>query len=156
VIDHFHRLHFGGSADAYRVAVTEAARTLKDMAREAGVQLVATAQLNRVSDPIDPYTAPVLARIKESAGLAEEADVAVMLSRQLKSTIQDEDLKRLRLGQVDEKQLADPNTMRVTCRKHRLDDDARDAFVKLIVRDGRIDGFSTRAPERDWYRERDQ
>lgn len=142
VVDHFHRMQFAGSADSYRIAVTETARALKDLAREANVLLVATAQLNRSAEPIDPYVAPVAARIKESAGLAEEADVLLMLSRQLKPDLPDGFEAKLRRGQLTELDLADPNVLRVTCRKHRLDDEARDRFCKLTVRGGRITGYA--------------
>ena len=151
VIDHFHRMEFGGASDAYRIAVTEAARQLKDMGRTKGVTIVATAQLNRVADPMDVFTPPVPARIKESAGLFEEADVNLMLSRVLKATVQKQQIADLKLGRIEEHDIADPSVMRVTCRKHRLDATVWNKSVKLTVRDGRIFGLSKRETTPHWY-----
>lgn len=151
VIDHFHRMSFGQGGDGYRIAVTEAARHLKDTAREHGVTIVATAQLNRTTDPLDPFRPPTPARIKESAGLMEEADVLLMLSRVLKATVSPAELKELGLGRIDEQQIADPTAMRVTCRKHRLDATVWNKSARLVVRDGRVWSVTTREPAAAWY-----
>jgi replicative DNA helicase len=143
VVDHFHRLQFGGSAEAYRVAVTEAARQLKDLARDHGLTILATAQLNRSPDLLDAYQAPTIGRIKESAGLAEEADVVLMASRQLKPDLPAHIESQIRRGMASELDAADAGVLRLTCRKHRLDDSARDRFVRLYVEEGRVNGYAT-------------
>lgn len=138
MLDHLHRMDFGGTAAGHRVAVTEAVRQLKDMARDLGVVLIAAAQLNRTNDALDRYIPPGLSRLKESAGIAEEADVVLMLSRRLRSDLPEAWEKRLRLGEVNENDLAEPGTMLVTCRKHRLDGAALDHGVALEVVNGRL------------------
>lgn len=138
MLDHLHRMDFGTDGANHRVNVTDAVRRLKDMARELDMVLIAAAQLNRSSDPVDAYTIPLLSRLKESAGIAEEADVALMLSRKLKRDLPEHWTNALRLGQINETDLAEPGVMTITCRKHRLDDDARDRSAYLTVHNGRL------------------
>jgi replicative DNA helicase len=139
MLDHLHRMDFGGDAVNHRVTVTDVVRRLKDMARQLDVVLVAAAQLNRVNDPIDAYTAPLLGRLKESAGIAEEADVVLMLSRRLRRDLPAQWANDLRLGRINERDLAEPGTLVVTCRKHRLDDDALNRSVFLNVANGKVE-----------------
>ena len=138
MLDHFHRLTFGRSGGDFRIAATEGARELKDLARDLNVVMVVGAQLNRTNDPLDPYIAPTPARLKETAALHEEADVVVMLSRGLNRSLPDKWMQRLRLGSLTEKDIAEPHAMIATCRKHRQDDTARDRRVKLHVSGGRV------------------
>lgn len=138
VLDHLHRMDFEADASGQRVAVTEAVRRLKDLARDLEVSFVAAAQLNRGPDPLDAYLPPGLSRLKESAGIAEESDVVLMLSRRLRPDISAEALKAFRNGHKSERDLAVPSVMTVTCRKHRLDDTARDRSILLAVRDGAV------------------
>jgi hypothetical protein len=144
VVDHFHRLEFGGSTDAYRIAVTEAARQLKDLGREHNLTIVCTAQLNRSSDLLDAYHAPSISRIKESAGLGEEADVVLMASRALKPELPPNYEAELKRGGLSELDLAEPNVLKLTCRKHRLDDSARDRAIRLRVDAGIAREFTPR------------
>ena len=138
MLDHLHRMDFGSDHQNHRVSVTDAVRRLKDLARDLGLVLIAAAQLNRSSDPIDAYTPPLLARLKESAAIGEEADVVLMLSRKLRRDLPDQWQQMLRLGQLTEPDLGDANRMVVTCRKHRLDDSALNGRVVLIVNKGRV------------------
>lgn len=140
MLDHLHRLDFGG-AQNYRVSASEVIRRIKDLARDLGVVMLAAAQLNRNSaDPLDFYIPPHLGRLKETAAIAEEADVVLMLSRKLRRDLPDGWQQDLRLGRLKETELADANTMVITCRKHRLDDSAREQRVLLDVAGGRVVG----------------
>jgi len=138
LVDHLHRLESGGSAVDRRVTVTDMVRLLKDLARDLGLVVLCAAQLNRSADPIDGYLAPTLARLKESAAIGEEADVVLMLSRRLKAHLPDHWQADLRTGTLTELDLAEPKTMLVTCRKHRLDDAALNMRVSLRVENGRV------------------
>ena len=141
MIDHLHRLDFGGASANYRVAVTETVRHLKDLAREHQLVILAAAQLNQASDnPLDRYFPPTLRRLKESSGISEEADVVLMLSRRLRGQLTKENLADIRAGLRSERDFAEPETMAVTCRKHRLADAlAGDRTVLLRVRAGRVE-----------------
>lgn len=138
MLDHLHRMEFGGETANHRVTVTEVVRRLKDMARDLELVLIAAAQLNRSSDVIDAYTAPLLGRLKESAGIAEEADVVLMLSRRLRRDLPKQWANDLKLGKLSERDLAEPGVMVVTCRKHRLDDEALNHSAYLAVANGRL------------------
>lgn len=139
MLDHLHRMEFGGETANHRVTVTEVVRRLKDMARELELVLIAAAQLNRSSDVIDAYTPPLLGRLKESAGIAEEADVVLMLSRRLRRDLPKQWANDLKLGKLSERDLAEPGVMVVTCRKHRLDDEALNHSAYLTVINGRLE-----------------
>lgn len=138
MLDHLHRMEFGGDASNHRVSVTEVVRRLKDMARDLELVLIAAAQLNRANDPVDAYTAPLLGRLKESAGIAEEADVVLMLSRRLRKDLPKNWANELKLGRLTESDLAEPGVMVVTCRKHRLDGDSMNHSAYLSVDNGRL------------------
>lgn len=140
IVDHFHRMQLG-DGEGFRVRATEAARALKDVAREYHVALLVAAQLNRMHSNavLDRCVPPRLERLKETAGLSEEADVVLMLSRALRRDADLSDLKKFQVGHASERELEEPNVMLVTCRKHRRRDAARDETVRLIVRDGRVE-----------------
>lgn len=138
VVDHFHRMDFGPASQNYRVQVTESARQLKDLAREHGLVLVAAAQLNTDPSPLDRYYPPVLKRLKESAGLAEEANVVLMLSRRLRNAVSADELAGIKSGHTDIRALEEEALMVVTCRKSRLDDAPRDRAAFLEVHGGRV------------------
>jgi replicative DNA helicase len=138
VVDHLHRMEFGGVGANYRVLVTEAVRRLKDLARKYKVTILATAQLNQDGAQLDRYFPPTIRRLKESAGIGEEADVVLMLSRCLKHAIDGETMRLIQSGMASERDYEATNKMRVTCRKHRLDDSARDRSVALMVDNGKL------------------
>lgn len=138
ILDHLSRVDHGEPGDNHRLAVSETVRALKDLARELGIVVIAATQLNRSSDVLDAYLPPHLPRIKESSGVAEEADSVLMLSRKLQRNIEPEVMRDIKAGLREASTRAEPNVMAVTCRKHRLDDSARDSQVYLAVQNGRV------------------
>lgn len=140
MIDHIHRMDFGQSSGNYRVQVSEAIRAVKDIAVRHQIPILAAAQLNHHDgDALDRYHPPSLRRLKESSALGEEADVVLMLSRRLKGLVSKADLVALKAGFRSDRDFAMPNTMAVTCRKHRLADEiAGDRTVLLHVEKGRV------------------
>ena len=138
IVDHFHRMDFGPAGSNFRVVVTDTVRAMKDLARECGVAVIIAAQLNQDADRLDRYIPPSLKRLKESAGIGEEADVVLMLSRRLQQDLTSEQLQSVRLGHTDIRRFEDEGTMTVMCRKHRLDDQARDRAVLLKVEGGKV------------------
>jgi hypothetical protein len=152
MIDHFHRLDFGPASSNFRVQVTETVRRLKDLAVLHNIVILASAQLNQAEDsPLDRYHPPRLRRLKESAGIGEEADVVLMLSRRLRSVPDRADVELIRSGHRSERDFADPGVMQVTCRKHRLDDAvAGDRTVRLLVEQGRVLDYPSIRDNPDW------
>lgn len=152
-IDHFHRLNFGRGEQQYRIAVTEAARDIKDLAEAHELVVIAASQLNQhEADPLDRYFPPTLRRLKESSGLAEEPDSVLMLSRRLRGAVSKEDMQLIKMGHKSDRDFAEPRTMAVTCRKHRLDDAvAGDRTVLLSVESGgRVVDREPEYQQRDW------
>lgn len=143
IVDHFHRLDFGPAGANYRVQVTDTARALKDLARQHQVAILIAAQLNTDASPLDRHSPPLLRRLKESSGISEESDGVLMLSRQLNRTVGPSDVHLLNQGQANIRDMETPNVMVVTCRKHRLDDRARDARVRLYVRNGHVESYAS-------------
>jgi hypothetical protein len=139
VIDHIHRMSTGGKASDARVSLNGMVQRIADGCRDLGMVGIVTAQLNRKeTDGFDRYKPPNIERIKESAAIGEEASTVAMASRALIHTISKEDFENVRLGKLDTRELAAPNVLVWTCRKHRLDDDALDRSVRLDVRNGRV------------------
>ncbi len=133
-------MDFGGANQQYRVQVTETVRAMKDLAREHKITLIAAAQLNQQGDEqLDRYFPPHMKRLKESAGIGEEADLVLMLSRRMRSVLTADDLRAVKAGLKSERDFEEPNTMTVTCRKSRLEDGPRDRCVLLHVEGGKVD-----------------
>lgn len=136
VIDHFHRLSFGEGN--FRILVTEAVRVIRDLGREMSVVMLTAAQVAQSRDPLDRYLPPSLSRLKESGGIGEEANGVLMLSRLLGRRRVDYKLRKAVESGRTEKSLALPRVMRVTDRKHRIDDEALDTCLLLMVDNGKV------------------
>lgn len=137
VIDHFHRMDLGGGSN-YRLLVNDAVKQIKDLGRQHELVMIASAQLNRTNDPLDRYFPPELGRLKESGALGEEADCILMASRRLQSGLGKDVHKAIRERRVEPRMYEEPNTMQVTCRKHRVDDTPRDRYALLDVVRGHV------------------
>ena len=139
IIDHIHRMSTGGKASDARVSLNGMVQRIADGCRDLGMVGIVTAQLNRKeTDGFDRYKPPNIERIKESAAIGEEASTVAMASRALIHTISKEDFENVRLGKLDTRELACPNVLVWTCRKHRLEDSALDRSVRLEVKNGRV------------------
>ncbi|MGE0347191.1 MAG: DnaB-like helicase C-terminal domain-containing protein [Gemmatimonadales bacterium] len=120
VVDHLHRFEVAGTdAGSYRVAMTELARNLRDVARSLGVVILCAVQLNRERNRLDDYEAPDLWRIKEASAIAEEAAGVLMLSRDIDPSAEKGDLRAVRAGRLLPSAIERKGAMVVTCRKHR-------------------------------------
>jgi replicative DNA helicase len=139
ILDHFQRVDHGGDQASHRLAVHDTARSLRDLARDLGIVIIAAAQMNRAGlDPMDALKPPLLARLKDASGIAEEAVSVLVLSRLQDPAASKEQLGAVRAGTLEEWRVAVPHRMQVTCRKHRLDGEARDRRVLLAVEHGRV------------------
>lgn len=138
ILDHFHRMDHGEQQANVRLNVGEAARRLRDIARELEIVVIAAVQLNRSADPLDAYHPPVASRARESSGLQDEPNLTLMLSRCIDPTTTAEDLREVRDGTREEWRIALPDAMDVCCRKHRDDGSALNRRVRLAVQQGRV------------------
>ncbi|HNB58713.1 MAG TPA: DnaB-like helicase C-terminal domain-containing protein [Phycisphaerales bacterium] len=154
ILDHFQRVDHGAgeqNAASHRLAVHATARGLKDLSRDLGIVTIAAAQANRAIDPLDAMKPLLLARVKDAAGIVEEANIVLTLSRCLDPQASKEQLAAVRSGMLEEWRVALPNRMVVCCRKHRLDGKALDRRVRLAVEHGRVSDIEPEyPPPRDW------
>lgn len=134
VIDHLHRLEVvGEDASTYRVAMTELARELRDVARALNVVIVCAVQLNREHDPLDDYFPPMLTRIKEASAIAEEATAVLMLSRDIDPSADGAKLRAVKAKRLLPSEVERRGCMVVCCRKHRRRGSARHKSVRFRV-----------------------
>lgn len=77
VIDYLQILTVNRAEANKEQQMAEAARRLKNLARELGIWVIALSQLNRDT----PGTPPVLARLRDSGQIAEAADVVMLIYR---------------------------------------------------------------------------
>lgn len=138
IVDHLHQLDLGDTAAGARLVMAQAAQLLNEMAKALQVVIVAAAQLNRSTDALDSYLPPTLDRLRETSVIADVATSVLTLSRRLRPDADPADVAAARRTGEGIAELADPGTMQVTCRKHRLIDGARDRAVLLQVRGGRV------------------
>ena len=140
IADHVHRMSPGGKASDTRINLNGMIVQLANGFRELDMVGILTAQLNRKeNEGLDRYKPPTMERIKETSAIAEESWTVSMVSRALIHSVSQADFTALKLGKIDARELAAPNVMVWTCRKHRLDDGALDRSVRLAVRNGRVE-----------------
>jgi hypothetical protein len=150
ILDHFHRMEHGNDAAAHRLAVGEAARRLRDLARELGVVLIVACQLNRSLDPLDAYKPPLPSRVRDSSGLQDEPNVTLAICRGMRNNVTLDELRDVAMARVEEAIVGEPNTMDVTIRKHRDDGAVLNRRVRLGVSQGRVLDYLPGRDTPDW------
>lgn len=84
VIDYLGLINFGAGSDSRRDKISHAAKVLRNQAKDLGITLILMSQLNRES-PEDPK----LWHLRESGALEEDADVVLLLNRDIENTPSD-------------------------------------------------------------------
>ncbi len=145
VIDHFHRLDFGSPGADHLAVMARAVQEIKELAITLELVVVMAAQLNRPPrDVFGPYRTPPLSSLAYCGKIEQESDVVLLLSRVLK-THKAGDRALVEQGVNSITDLVEPNTMRVTCKKHRWRGSAHEGDVLLSVDHGLIRGRTTRS-----------
>uniref|UniRef100_UPI003F49B26D replicative DNA helicase n=1 Tax=Amycolatopsis sp. CA-293810 TaxID=3239926 RepID=UPI003F49B26D len=80
VVDYLQLLTAGGRAESRQVEVSEMSRSLKLLAKELEVPIVALSQLNRGPEQRQDKR-PLLSDLRESGSLEQDADMVILLSR---------------------------------------------------------------------------
>lgn len=80
IIDYLQLMSGGGRAESRQVEIAEISRSVKGLARELNVPVIALSQLSREAEK-DDGGAPKLSHLRESGAIEQDADVVMMLSR---------------------------------------------------------------------------
>ncbi len=143
VVDHVHALDDQGERLPEFVGRTMG--VLAEMATRLSMAVIAFAQVHRPPgrhDRLYPYRIPALASGMSSSKIEQDSDVVLGLSRKLRDDTPAEALARMAKGLLNrgesERDYEEPGVARVTCLKHRMDDEARNRSVLLTVHRGKM------------------
>lgn len=91
VIDYIQLINGTDASVAREQQIAEASRSIKAMAKEFGIPVVALAQLNRKSE--DEQRAPRMSDLRESGSIEQDADVVLLISRPMGKDKMEEDVE---------------------------------------------------------------
>ena len=80
IIDYMQLMHISGKSENRQTEISEISRSIKGLARELHVPVVALSQLSREAERNDDGV-PMLSHLRESGSIEQDADVVLMLSR---------------------------------------------------------------------------
>jgi replicative DNA helicase len=80
IVDYLQLMSGARRAESRQVEISEISRSIKGLARELGIPVVALSQLSREAEK-DDTGMPKLAHLRESGAIEQDADVVIMLSR---------------------------------------------------------------------------
>ena len=81
VVDYLQLLHGAGRADTRANEISAITRSLKEMARELSVPVIAASQLSRAVESRNPHI-PMLSDLRESGAIEQDADVVIFIYRE--------------------------------------------------------------------------
>jgi len=110
IIDYLQLMTTGVRGENRQVEIAEISRSIKGLARELRVPVLALAQLNREAEK-DESGVPKLAHLRESGAIEQDADVIMMLTRQA--------AHKRRMNEDDDDEPVNENIITLGIAKHR-------------------------------------
>ncbi len=93
IIDYIQLLHAGGAVESRQQEISEISRSIKALARELQVPIIALSQLNRRPEDRGREGRPQLSDLRESGALEQDADLVAALFREEVYRRDDPDVK---------------------------------------------------------------
>lgn len=81
VVDYLQLLHGAGRTDTRANELSQITRSLKELARELNVPVIAAAQLSRAVESRNPHI-PMLSDLRESGSIEQDADIVMFIYRE--------------------------------------------------------------------------
>ncbi|MFH1279555.1 MAG: replicative DNA helicase [Candidatus Eisenbacteria bacterium] len=81
IIDYMQLIHAGGRSESRQQEISQISRSLKNLAKELGIPVIALSQLSRAVENRPGSHRPLLSDLRESGAIEQDADVVLFLYR---------------------------------------------------------------------------